>query len=101
MKVYRCNNCPVIFVGSLGPDDSAVTDAFAAHQRAHNTAAASPSAAAAPFPTTHGSPSVERGMIAHRACAIGNDTHDPFPAKKMRHPSARWAAIVPMFGGAS
>lgn len=99
MKVYRCNNCPVVYIGALGPDDLAVAEAFAAHQRAHNSAGA-PSPAA-PLPTTHGSASVERGNIASRATVIGNDTHDPFPAKKMRHPSARLATIRLMFGGAS
>lgn len=99
MKVYRCNNCPVVYIGALGPDDLAVAEAFAAHQRAHNTVGA-PSPAA-PLPTTHGSVSVERGNIASRATVIGNDTYAHLPAKKMRHPSARLAAIVPMFGGTS
>lgn len=99
MKVYRCCNCPVVYIGAVGPDDDAVTEAFDAHQRAHNIAGA-PSPAA-PFPTTHGSASVERGMIADRVAVTSNGTDAPDPAQRMRHPSARSATIHPMFGGAS
>lgn len=99
MKVYRCCNCHVTFIGAVGPDDDAVARAFDAHQRAHNIAGAP--TPAAPLPTTHGMRSVERGTIADRVGVIGNDTHAPDPAQRMRHPSARSAAIRLMFGGAS
>lgn len=92
--MIRCVNCRTTWLGT--PDDEAIVEDFLAHP-CQTIAAASPSAAAAPLPTTHGSPSVERGMIASRA-ATTSDGADSLPARTM-HPSARLAAIVPMFGG--
>ena len=77
--IGRCLNCPVVYIDA---------EAFAAHQRAHNSASVAPSALAAPFPTTHGRGSVERGNIARPADGI-----DP-----ARHPSA---GRRPFQGGAS
>lgn len=86
--IGRCLNCPVVYIDA---------EAFAAHQRAHNSASVAPSALAAPFPMTHGSVSVERGTIASRASVTGNRTGAQLPAR-MSHPSARLAAIP---GGAA
>ncbi len=72
--IGRCLNCPVMFVDVRNGDT--MLEAFAAHQRAHNSAGV-PSPAA-PLPTTHGSVSVERGTFARPADGI-----DP-----ARHPSA-------------
>ena len=91
MTVRKCINCGVVFIGfadGRGKDFSALC--FAAHMESHQIAGA-PSPAA-PFPMTHGSVSVERGTIAHRASVIGDDTYAPLPARMM-HPSARLAAI--------
>ena len=86
--IGRCLNCPVVFINA---------EAFAAHSIAHNSASVAPSALAAPFPTTHGMRSVERGNIASRATVTGNRTGAQLPARMM-HPSARLAAIP---GGAA
>ena len=79
----RCINCSVYFIDA---------DAFAAHSIAHNSPTASPIAVGAPFPTTHGRGSVERGTFASRATVTGNRTGALLPAR-MTHPSARLAAI--------
>lgn len=76
MKVLRCTNCGVVFIGATGPGDDAVYHAFQAHMQSHQIVGApSPTA---PLPMTHGSVSVERGTLARPADGI-----DP-----ARHPSA-------------
>lgn len=91
--MIRCVNCRTTWLGT--PDDEALLEDFLAHP-CQTIASPAPNGLAAPLPTTHGSPSVERGMIASRA-ATTSDGADSLPARM--HPSARLAAIVPMFGG--
>lgn len=92
--MIRCLNCRTTWLGT--PDDEAILDDFLAHP-CQQTATTSPIVVAAPFPTTHGNCiSVERGNLASRATTHSNGADLP---AQTRHPSARLAAIVPMFGG--